>query len=272
MKGDALGNIYITGSTAEIDTIGTPGSFRPTKWYPTQNYILKLNQSGERLWGTYLFNRNLGVPYGQTGFYIAKSAVYIVSFTEEGGLATAGAYQEENAGGQNDLVFMKLEAINGSLHWLSYYGGSEAEGALGTFSPKIGLDSNDNLYIAATSASDPSSIVSENALFQWPIDDKGSFTVKFIHENNLSVDEPEFADLKLYPNPATESIIIKSEVVFRREVKFIIYDILGRKLIHNQGNSEKTQTIDVSTLPAGAYFLNIKSKNINQTFKFIKKQ
>ncbi len=271
MKGDDLGNIYITGGASENDSIGTSESFRPTKSYLTQSYILKLNQSGERLWGTYLFNRDLGVPYGKMGICFDKSAVYIVSFTEEDSLATPSAYQVENAGGQNDLVFMKLDAFNGSLKWLSYYGGNASEQALGTVSPKIWLDTNDNLYIAASSNSDPSAIVSENALFKWPINEDKSFTVKFIHEKNLAIKDVKISDVKLYPNPTTQSITLKTEKLFPKETKFSIYDLLGQRLKNMEYNHQSTQKIDVSNLSPGVYFLKIQNKTINQSLKFIKK-
>src|SRR5699024_7149464 len=96
MKGDNLGNIYITGSTGAIDTIGTPGSFRPTKSYLMQNYILKLNQSGEKVWGSYLFNNDLGIASinSKVGFFIGKNSLYIFSVTDEADLATPGVYKE----------------------------------------------------------------------------------------------------------------------------------------------------------------------------------
>ncbi|HLS31897.1 MAG TPA: hypothetical protein VK021_13655, partial [Flavobacteriaceae bacterium] len=148
MKGDNLGNIYITGGAGEIDTIGTPGSFRPTKSYPTQNYILKINQSGEKVWGSYLFNNDLGIASisSKVGLYIGKNALYLFSVTDEADLTTPGVYQETGINGQNNLAFFKMNATNGSLLWLSYYG--DPIGEVDNFSPKISLDNKDNLYLS----------------------------------------------------------------------------------------------------------------------------
>lgn len=272
IKTDNIGNFYVVGSAVDNDSLGTPGTFQPDKIFDWQEYIIKFNQQGEKQWGSYLFQgtSQIGVTSSQLGFYPdQKAGLYLVSLTDEENLATPGAYQEEYGGGTTDLVFFKLDAITGALQWLSYYGGEGTERG-DIFG--IATDNQDNLYISAMSDSPSNQIITDDALFKYPIDDRGHFVVKFINEKNLSVDEPKFSDLKLFPNPAKESITIQSDVIFSKKVKFIIYDILGRKLTKNQGSSDKTQTIDVSTLPAGTYFLKLKGKNINQTFKFVKKE
>lgn len=273
MKADALGNIYIAGGAGEIDTIGTSGSFRPTKSFPTQNYILKINQSGEKVWGSYLFNNNLGIASvnSKVGFYIGKNFLCLISVTDEADLATPGVYQETGIDGQNNLVFFKMNATDGSLLWLSYYG--DPIGEVDNFSPKISLDTKDNLYLSTDSGTSSSnSIITENALFPLPIDDKGGFTVKFIHENNLSVDQPEVAHLKLYPNPASQSITLETKKVFPKETELSIYDLLGRKIKAPDYKHRLTQTLDISNLSPGVYFLKIQNRNLNQSLKFVKKE
>src|SRR5690625_6742341 len=93
---------------------------------------------------------------------------------------------------------------------------------------RIATDEQENLYISAMSNSPRNQIITDDAIFKWPIDDKGNFVVKFINEKNLSVDEMEFTDLKLFPNPALNSITLKGESPFLTNTKFIIYDQIGR--------------------------------------------
>ena len=64
----------------------------------------------------------------------------------------------------------------------------------------------------------------------------------------LSVDEPEFASVRVYPNPATESVTVEAEGLKAVEVT----DINGRVM-----SMSKAATIDVSNLPKGTYFLRI---------------
>lgn len=273
MKGDNLGNIYIAGSTGENDTIGTPGSFRSTKFYPAQNFILKLNQTGEKVWGSYLFDNDLGIASAnnsKVGFHIGKNSLYLFSVTDEADLATPDVYQEAGIDGQNNLAFFKMNATDGSLLWLSYYG--DPVGEVDSFAPKIGLDYKENLYLSTYSGTASSeSIITENALFSLPIDDSGGFTAKFIHENNLSVDKPEISNLKLYPNPAFNSITLKDETPFSSNTKFSIYDLQGRKIKDLKSNlHSSTQTFDISSLSLGIYFLKIRNEELVETLKFIK--
>jgi|SRR5690625_2023580 len=272
-KADNLGNIYLSGVTEYNDSIGSSGTFRPSKSFEKQSFILKINQEGEKVWGSYLFNSNLGIAStaGKVGLYIGKSALYLLSVTDEASLATPGVYQEEAIGSQNNLVFFKMNAIDGSLLWLSYYGDPIGEAIMTT--PKISLDNKDNLYFSTVSGiSSPNSITTEGALFPLPINDKGGFTVKFINEKNLSVDKSEFSGLKLYPNPASNSITLKSEKPFAQDTKFSIYDLQGRKIKELKSDTpQSTQTINISGLSTGVYFLKVQNERRNQSLKFVKK-
>ena len=79
---------------------------------------------------------------------------------------------------------------------------------------------------------------------------------------------PSFADTNfiLYPNPAKETITIKvNQDVAIGEVK--IYNILGQLV---QVNTNLNETIDVSGLKIGSYFIRIVSDKGTASAKFIK--
>lgn len=69
-------------------------------------------------------------------------------------------------------------------------------------------------------------------------------------------------DLKLYPNPATNSVQIN------QRGKYIIYSVDGR--IIKSGYTDSNQAIDVSILSSGMYFLSFKSDNFSKIFSFVK--
>ncbi|MGY0392211.1 T9SS type A sorting domain-containing protein [Bizionia sp. KMM 8389] len=71
-------------------------------------------------------------------------------------------------------------------------------------------------------------------------------------------------ELKLYPNPASDRLFIKSNKTINR---LTIYNVNGQviKQIHSISNG-----VDVSSLPTGLYFLNIKTAKGEISKKFIK--
>lgn len=70
------------------------------------------------------------------------------------------------------------------------------------------------------------------------------------------IDVPE-DNIRIYPNPAQETLFIESAA----ETSYNVYDIEGRCLMNGEGNN-----INVSPLTKGTYLLQIN----NKTFKFIK--
>jgi Secretion system C-terminal sorting domain len=61
------------------------------------------------------------------------------------------------------------------------------------------------------------------------------------------------ANLKIYPNPAADYLIIESET---NGLTARMYDLLGRPVIITQPMSEREQ-LDLSELPAGTYLLQV---------------
>ena len=72
--------------------------------------------------------------------------------------------------------------------------------------------------------------------------------------------------LSLSPNPASYIVSISVDAEEAREGTMSLYDISGRKLLH-QKFSGTTDFLDVSSLQQGMYFLEIRS----QDFSMVKK-
>jgi hypothetical protein len=74
----------------------------------------------------------------------------------------------------------------------------------------------------------------------------------------LSVPQSSFSELvKIYPNPATDELILEfPENLFGSELR--IYDILGKmeRMFDLTGRKNR---IDISSLPSGIHFIQIKS-------------
>ena len=82
----------------------------------------------------------------------------------------------------------------------------------------------------------------------------------------LSVDDFDFNEVKLYPNPAKDKIEISSSQIIDR---LDIIDINGR-LLNTIKISDISYNLNISDLAKGVYILEIKSGNSKFTKKFIK--
>ncbi len=83
--------------------------------------------------------------------------------------------------------------------------------------------------------------------------------------------ELEESAISLFPNPAGESIIIRSTIENAGETQISIVDIMGRSvMVKTVNNLEKETMLDISALSAGSYILNIKSDQGISSELFIK--
>lgn len=73
--------------------------------------------------------------------------------------------------------------------------------------------------------------------------------------------------LKLYPNPAWQSINISSDIELR---KLSIYNIQGQKILSQDIDYYKNTNINISSLKSGLYLINAESETKFQTIRFIK--
>lgn len=81
-----------------------------------------------------------------------------------------------------------------------------------------------------------------------------------VTENNTNL----FA---MYPNPASDKVMIESEVNVNR---YDIYNVTGALVMSNEVNAE-TFTVNVEALPAGSYIIRLTSDGMIQNRSFIKK-
>ncbi len=90
-----------------------------------------------------------------------------------------------------------------------------------------------------------------------------------IHENTLA------SSFSIYPNPVGNQLTVVIAIPIYREKQSLaldIYNVVGEKVYSKlQTSNFKLQTvIDVSTLPAGMYFLQLKTENSIDAKRFIK--
>lgn len=88
----------------------------------------------------------------------------------------------------------------------------------------------------------------------------------FSTECGLSIDENQFENIRIFPNPVFDflSISTTSDI---NEMEII--SIVGKQILSIKINQKET-TLDVSTLQNGVYFLKLKSIHEVKTLKFLK--
>jgi len=79
--------------------------------------------------------------------------------------------------------------------------------------------------------------------------------------------------LNVSPNPFSSSISIKTEQVITGKSSMAIYDVYGKRILMKElhvSKNEYTETIDLSYLPDGIYFLEASSGNYRTLEKIVK--
>lgn len=96
-----------------------------------------------------------------------------------------------------------------------------------------------------------------------------SSTSSCVNITNLGIDDLNFEDVSIYPNPSNGKITVS----FNKEVNlksFVIRDVTGRTVREEKAQTTNGLTFDISTEAQGVYFLNIEVGNSIQSFKLIK--
>ncbi len=90
-----------------------------------------------------------------------------------------------------------------------------------------------------------------------------------VNISNLGIDDLNFEDVSVYPNPSNGKITVS----FNKEVNlksFVIRDVTGRLIREEKPQTTSGITFDISTEAQGVYFLNIEVGGSTQSFKLIK--
>lgn len=133
---DADGNIYFTGRTLSGTSIATTGSQQSSHAGNGDAFLVKLNNDGERIWGTYY-----GGSGAELGYSVASDSsnnLYITGYTlSASGIATTGAY-DETANGGLDPMLVKFDS-SGVRQWGTYYGGTDTDYGFSVYAGSTGL-------------------------------------------------------------------------------------------------------------------------------------
>ncbi len=119
---DAQGNVYITGGTMG-GSVATTGAYQSTLAGMEDGFVIKLDDQGTKLWGTYFGGPDVDHPTDIDFDNIGAMYVY-GSTTSTTGIASIGAHQTTYSGpALNDKgIFLAKFSLAGSREWSTYYG------------------------------------------------------------------------------------------------------------------------------------------------------
>jgi hypothetical protein len=172
---DPNGNIYVVGWTYAPGTLATSGAYQTTIAGGMDAFLVKLDNSGVKLWGTFFGGG------GDDAFNAcsvdANGNIYASgSSTSSSGISTVGASQPAISGA-TDGIIAKFNA-SGTRIWATYYGGFNSEYVSG-----CALSTNSDLFICgrtnsssgiATTGSFQSSLIGNTNGFLATLDTNGN--------------------------------------------------------------------------------------------------
>jgi hypothetical protein len=176
---DLYEHVYLCGETSAASNIATTGTHKSTITPGYDGYIVKLDSSGARLWGSYYGGPGndyfSSVTCDKAGNLYA-AGICDTGSSKTGGMASSGAHQTTYGGGNDDDAFLvRFNPANGQRLWATLYGGSDRE-----INAALVTDKSGNVFMAGGTQSSNNIATTgthkSNKLF---IDGMDGYIVKF---------------------------------------------------------------------------------------------
>lgn len=90
---------------------------------------------------------------------------------------------------------------------------------------------------------------------------------QWTYSNTVKTINQVAGTISIYPNPATNFIVIKSALPQSLEVN--MYDVTGKR-VKNAAFATAETMLDIAHLPAGQYIIKVTGSNVDQTFRIVK--
>lgn len=88
--------------------------------------------------------------------------------------------------------------------------------------------------------------------------------------DGLNNNELQYADIKVYPNPANDVITISAKDIKTLPLNVAVYDVIGREMFTRTYNDKNIQaTINIAELNNGVYFCVLKNTQGTRSLRFV---
>jgi Tfp pilus assembly protein PilZ len=140
------GSFYITGHTYSND-FPIKNAYNDTYSGNRDGFVAKFDANGSLLWGTF-FGGNAEEEEGKSIAVTSDGSCYVIGSTESSNFPTKNAYQSTYGGNGCPDAFVAKFALNGSLLWCTYLGGSNWDEGL-----SLAVTENGNCYVTGITRS-----------------------------------------------------------------------------------------------------------------------
>jgi hypothetical protein len=212
-------------------------------------WVVKLDENGNVIWQNTIGGSEEEQPYSI--FQTADGGYFICGFSP----SNISGDKTENSIGESDIWILKLNNV-GIIEWQNTIGGSEIDGR-----PRAIQTTDGSFLIATGSSSNISGDKNENS--------RGNSDFWIIkHAAILGLEGNLFNNaITLYPNPTKNALQISTQD--KTIDKINIYTITGSKILQLEVNTV-SPTVDISSLAAGVYYVQLYSGKNVALKKFVK--
>ena len=192
----------------------------------------------------------------------ANEGYKFVNWTENDTVVSTEAEYTFVITGARSLVanFVTLHEVTASVNDENF--GSVAGAGIYGYGEEVTLTATANEGYKFVNWTENDTVVSTEAEYSFVITGDKSFVANFVSTESISELEASF---KVYPNPVSDMLFIEAEI----EVEEVaIFDVYGRQ--QNLSNSALSNSIDVSSLNNGIYFLKVVTSEGEVVKRFIK--
>ena len=193
-------------------------------------YLLKLDMLGDTLW-----TRTYGGSF--------DSELKSVWPTSDGSYIVAGSSNINSGGGPSNVVVLKIDS-NGNQLWSKEFGGTDADAANAI------QQTNDGGYVFTGFKN--ANTISNGVMYLVKMDSTGTVSAPL----NIAELQNEHSRIKIYPNPTSGSIFIKSDL---SDLQFEIYSLRGQRVFYK--SLEKGESnFNVESISKGFYLYQVANK------------
>jgi hypothetical protein len=274
---DSFNNIYVAGTYGDtlIMDSDTLIHFDTSNVFNQNDiFIAKYNSNGNKLWikrgGGNTFNYVTSIVADNnsrlflTGYYVSRLYVDSFSLNTQTTYAVFGTdtlLNPDSCFTSHYDIFIAEYNSSGNALWSERIGGCTDD-----YGQSVSANSNGNVFLAGwfgdtirIGTTQLTSIGSDLFLAKM-----------YLIMDNIEEHLNERALINLSPNPATSQLIIDNGKLIIENIE--IYNVLGEKVYSRQPQTSnlKPQTVDVSQLPSGIYFLKVRGEKEERVVKFVK--
>ncbi|WP_177761418.1 T9SS type A sorting domain-containing protein [Flavobacterium sp. I3-2] len=236
---------------------------------PKTNVLTKLSNTGTRLWSNYTDEQNFNLDL--------SGNVFLFGATQQTtGIATADAYQVTknptniNGLGINFDGYHQILSQNGTnLLYGTYYGLQGQDGTSMIIPRNTGYISLGyiNNYLSPTDFITQGNPLTTSENYS----NYGGLIISLFDKTPLATDTFQLENVKVYPNPTINYLVIENLDGFSTNDTIEIYNMLGQKIQQQNNLSETTIEINTKNWSSGVYIVNVQSNGKVGSYKVVKK-